>query len=267
MKQEKTKREVIEQLRALGVTEGGVLVVHTSFRAVRPVEGGPDGLIDALEEVLGDEGTLVMPTMTAGTSVFDPRVTPTLDMGVVAETFWRRPGVSRSTHPGASFAAKGKQAAVICAQQPLSPPHGLDSPIGRVYALNGEVLLLGVTHGENTSLHLAEAMANVPYSIEHPCVVEVDGEARTVMIPETDHCCENFSKMDSWLRSAQIQREGDVGYAAARLCSAKALVDLAIERLREEPLWFLCAPDSGCEECALAHASISGSVQQTQGSD
>ena len=245
-----------EQLSVLGVKRGGVLVVHTSFRAVRPVEGGPNGLIDALEMALGENGTLVMPTMTAGDAVFDPCKTPTLDMGVVAETFWRRPGVMRSTHPGASFAAKGKQAASICAHQRLSPPHGLDSPIGRVYELEGQILLLGVTHGENTSLHLAESMAQVPYSVEHPCVVEVDGRAETIMIAETDHCCENFSLMDTWLAGSQIQREGKVGHASAKLCQAKPLVDLAIERLKREPLLFLCAPDAGCEECDLARASI-----------
>ncbi len=245
-----------EQLSKLGVKRGGVLVVHTSFRAVRPVEGGPNGLIDALEMALGEDGTLVMPTMTAGDAVFDPCKTPTLDMGVVAETFWRRPGVMRSTHPGASFAAKGKKAALICAHQRLSPPHGLDSPIGRVYELEGQILLLGVTHGENTSLHLAESMAQVPYSVEHPCVVEVDGRAETIMIAETDHCCENFSLMDTWLAGSQIQREGKVGHASAKLCQAKPLVDLAIERLKREPLLFLCAPDAGCEECDLARASI-----------
>src|SRR5690348_18382419 len=99
-----------DQLRAIGVRRGGVLVVHTSFRAVRPVEGGPSGLIEALRRALGPEGTLVMPTMTDGESLFDPRSTPTVDMGIVAETFWRQDGVVRSTHPGGSFAAAGPRA-------------------------------------------------------------------------------------------------------------------------------------------------------------
>src|SRR5688572_5663583 len=139
------------QLAALGVRRGGVLLVHTSFRAVRPVEGGPAGLIEALGAALGPEGTLVMPTMTDGESVFDPASTPAVDMGVVAETFWRRPGVARSTHPGGSFAARGPHAARICAPQPLSPPHGPDSPPGRVHDLDGQVLLLGVGHDASTT--------------------------------------------------------------------------------------------------------------------
>src|SRR5688500_8549375 len=102
--------QVVSQLRALGVRRGGVLLVHTSFRAVRPMEGGPLGLLRALRTAIGEEGTLVMPTMTDGETVFDPASTPTCDMGITAELFWRQPGVRRSTHPGGSFAAEGPMA-------------------------------------------------------------------------------------------------------------------------------------------------------------
>lgn len=247
-------KTLTEQLRELGVREGGVLVVHTSFRAVRPVEGGPLGLITALRDALGPEGTLVMPTMTDGESVFDPRSTPTVDMGITAELFWRQPGVVRSTHPGGSFAAAGPHAELVCAPQPLAPPHGPDSPVGRVHDLDGQVLLLGVTHSEDTTLHLAEAIAGVPYSISHPCVVEVDGEAKTVMIPETDHCCRGFRRVDEWL--GERQRRGKVGNADARLVRSRDVVRVAVERLRAEPLVFLCA--SGCDECDAARASVGG---------
>jgi aminoglycoside 3-N-acetyltransferase len=250
-------RQLVEQLKALGVREGGVLLVHTSFRAVRPVEAGPLGLIAALRAALGRDGTLVMPTMTDGETLFDPRSTPTTDMGITAELFWRQPGVLRSTHPGGSFAAEGPLAEQICRPQPLSPPHGHDSPVGRVYDLDGQVLLLGVTHSENTTLHLAEAIARVPYSISHPCVVEVDGAARTVMIPETDHCCTGFRQADGWLRARGLQREGKVGNADARLCNSRDVVAVAVEHLASDPLIFLCPPESGCEECDTARASVS----------
>lgn len=248
--------QVAAQLRALGVKPGGVLLVHTSFKAVRPIEGGPLGLIRALRTAIGDDGTLVMPTMTDGESVFDPASTPTLDMGITAETFWRQPGVLRSTHPGGSFAAAGPLAERICAPQPLSPPHGPDSPPGRVYELGGQVLLLGVTHSENTTLHVAEAIAQVPYSVSHPTVVEVDGVAGTVMIAETDHCCRRFRLADEWLRERGLQREGKVGNADARLCASRDVVAVALERLAADPLLFLCPAREGCEECDAARASV-----------
>jgi aminoglycoside 3-N-acetyltransferase len=244
--------EIVAQLGALGVRRGGVLLVHTSFRQVRPVAGGPSGLIEALRSALGPDGTLVMPTMTDGESVFDPRSTPTTDMGITAETFWRQEGVVRSTHPGGSFAAAGPLAERICAPQPLAPPHGVDSPPGRVRDLDGQVLLLGVSHSECTMLHVAEAVAGVPYSVEHPCVVEVDGVPARVMIAETDHCCRGFTRMDAWLDARGLQREGRVGNAVAKLAGAQDLVAVAVLHLAEDPLVFLCPAGAGCEECDLA---------------
>jgi aminoglycoside 3-N-acetyltransferase len=251
-----TVTTLVDQLRALGVREASVLLVHTSFRAVRPVPGGPLGLIDALRAALGPEGTLVMPTMTSGQTVFDPRSTPTDGMGITAEVFWRLPGVLRSDHPGASFAAEGPFAARICQPQPLAPPHGVESPVGRVHDLDGHVLLLGVTHSENTTLHLAESIAKVSYRVSHPCVVETSGVVQTVLIEETDHCCVGFRLADAWLRARGLQREGKVGNADARLCKARHIVDVALEHLSTHPLIFLCPPNEGCEECDLARSSI-----------
>lgn len=248
--------ELAAQLRALGVRSGGVLLVHTSFRAVRPIQGGPLALIAALRDAVGEAGTLVMPAMTDGASPFDPASTPTCGMGITAELFWRQPGVVRSGHPGASFAAAGPRAEEICAPQPLSPPHGPDSPVGRVHALGGQVLLLGVGHSESTTLHLAEALAEVPYSVEHPCVVMVGGEARTIPIAETDHCCRRFNQMDAWLREAGLQREGKVGHAHARLADSRDVVEMAGLRLRADPTVFLCPAAGRCAECDLARASM-----------
>lgn len=240
---------VAAQLVALGVRRGGVLLVHTSFRAVRPVEGGPLGLVEGLRRALGPDGTLVMPTMTDGERVFDPRTTPTVGMGAVAETFWRQPGVLRSTHPGGSFAAEGPHAEVICAPQPLEPPHGPDSPPGRVLTLGGQVLLLGVEHSESTMLHVAESLANVPYSIGVPTVV---APGVTAIIHETDHCCANFDKVEGWLAIAK----SNVGNARAKLADARALVDAACARLTEDPLVFLCPSGAACDACDVARASI-----------
>ncbi len=247
---------LVEQLVALGVRRGGVLLVHSSFRAIRPVEDGPSSVIAALRQAIGHRGTLVMPAMTDGESPFDPASTPTFEMGVVPELFWRQPGVLRSTHPGGSFAAAGPAAGQICAAQPLEPPHGPDSPVGRVHQLGGQVLLLGVGHDANTTLHLAEALAKVPYAVTHPCVVVADGAPRTIEIAETDHCCRNFALADGWLRFTGAQREGPFGHAQARLMESTAVVETALRHLRARPLVFLCAPAAGCGECDRARASV-----------
>ncbi len=234
-----------------------MLVVHSSFRAIRPVEGGPLGVITALRTALGSSGTLVMPSMTGGENPepYDPRQSPTRDMGVVAETFWRQPGVLRGDHPTSTFAAVGRYAQRIVAPQPLSPPHGEDSPVGRVHELGGSVLLLGVGHDANTTMHLAEDLAGVPYQALDRALVRDGDEVREVLVTEPDHCCQGFSAADDWLREDGAQREGRVGNAEARLFAARDLVRTVVPRLTADPLRFLCAEGSGCEDCDDARRS------------
>jgi aminoglycoside 3-N-acetyltransferase-4 len=94
---ELSKAEITSRLRAMGVDRAGVLLVHTSFRALRPVEGGPLGLIEAIRDVLGPTGTLAMPSFSGSDDEpFDPGTSPASpDLGIVADTFWRLPGVLR----------------------------------------------------------------------------------------------------------------------------------------------------------------------------
>jgi aminoglycoside 3-N-acetyltransferase len=247
--------EVVDQLRALGVEEGGVLLVHTSFRAVRPVAGGPRGLIEALRAALGPGGTLVMPSWTGQDDVpFDPAATDASeDLGVVADTFWRMPGVARSDHPFA-FAATGPRAAEIVADPLRLPPHVPASPVGRVHDLDGQVLLLGVNHDADTTLHLAELLAGVPYRQRKHITVLRDGHPVRVEYGENDHCGERFTLADGWLRERGLQSEGLVGHARARLFRARDVVRVTREHLAGDPLLFLHPPGAGCEECDLARA-------------
>lgn len=255
-REELRSAHVAAQLRALGLEESGVLLVHTSFRAVRPIEGGPAGLVEALRAAIGPAGTLVMPSWTGSDEEpFDPRTTPAApDLGVVAETFRRLPGVARSEHAFA-FAALGPRAAEIVAGPLPLPPHAPDSPVGRVHALGGQVLLLGVGHDANTTLHLAELLAGVPYRVPKHVTVLRDGRRARVAYGENDHCCARFALADGWLRARGLQREGRVGHAHARLAHARDVVSVALERLAADPLVFLHAAGEGCEECDVARAS------------
>ena len=101
---------------------------------------------------------------------YQPSSTPASpDLGIVADTFWRQPGVVRSKHVNA-FAAVGPHADDVNVDVFPLPPHIPESPIGRVHDLDGQVLLLGVGHDANTTLHLAEVIANVPYRIPRTCM-------------------------------------------------------------------------------------------------
>ena len=248
---------LVQQLRTLGVRPGQVLLVHASYRALRPVEGGPRGAIEALLEALGPSGTLVMPSWTGRDDLpFDPWTTPSsADLGALAETFWRMPGVRRSAHPFA-FAARGPRAEeVVVGPLPL-PPHAPGSPVDRVQALDGRVLLLGVGHDANTTLHLAELMAGVPYGVTNAITVLQDGVPVRLDYKENDHCCRRFALADAWLRAAGLQSEGRIGNAPSRLFRSRDVLRLAVEHLRREPLLFLHAAGEGCADCDEARASL-----------
>jgi aminoglycoside N3'-acetyltransferase len=249
--------DLVDQLRRLGVEPGGILLVHTAFRAVRPVEGGPLTLIEALRAALGPAGTLVMPSWTGNDDEpFEPATTPAAaDLGIVADLFWRQPGVLRSDHPIA-FAAAGPAAARILRDPLPMPPHRLESPVGRVYEADGQVLLLGVGHDSNTTIHLAEILAGVPYRVPASCTVIREGRPIRVAFGENLTCCELFAAMDSWLRARGLQAEGRVGHAEARLARSRTIVEEAVSRVRRDPLLFLHPEQAGCAECDRARRSL-----------
>lgn len=250
-----SRDEITEQIRALGVQPGGVLVVHTAFSKVAPVEGGSRGLIEALLNALGPAGTLVMPCMADDDDhPFDPKTSPCFAMGVVADTFWRMEGVLRSDSPHA-FAATGPRAAEITAAHPVDVPHGLDSPVGRVYKLDGQVLLLGVGHDADTTVHLAENLSGVRYRRACSAMVFLNGQPTRIDYGEVDHCCENFALLDTWLETAGQQRRGVIGHAEARLARSRDIVAAALARLRENETVFL-HPAGVCGECDEARASL-----------
>ena len=236
--------------------EGATLLVHSSYRAVRPVAGGPAGLIEALLGTVGPDGTVVMPSWGGDDRApFDPRATPVAaDLGVTADLLWRRPDARRSDHPFA-FAAVGRHAEEITADPLPLPPHRYESPVGRVHQLGGQILLLGVGHDVDTTIHLAEVMAGVPYGVPKHCTVLSGGRAVRVEYRENDHCCERFALADGWMREAGLQREGKVGNALARLVESRDLVRVVLARLVREPLIFLHPHGSGCGECDQARLS------------
>lgn len=251
-----SRKRLVEQLQRLGVQHGAVLLVHTSFRAVRPVAGGPAGLIEALLQALGPEGTLTMPTWPGDDDApyrLDLPADP--DLGVTAEIFRRRSNTLRSLHSEA-FSAEGPAAAEVVGDPLPIPPHIPESPVGRVRDLDGQILLLGVGHERNTTLHLAEVMAGVRYGVPAHATVMRDGKPVRIDYLENDHCCRRFVQADDWLRARGLQQEGIVGHAEARLMRSRDLVETACVRLAEDPTVFLHPREAGCAECDEARIPL-----------
>jgi aminoglycoside N3'-acetyltransferase len=172
----------------------------------------------------------------------------------------------RSDHPFA-FAAAGPQAARLTSDTLPLPPHRPESPVGRVHELDGQVLLLGIGHDADTTLHLAEVLADVPYRVPKHCTILQGGRPVRVDYWENDHCCARFALADEWLRTRGLQAERPVGHAHARLVRARDIVDVALDYLRNDPLVFLHGPPAACAECDAARQSTLRAAGAATGAD
>jgi len=248
-----TTASLIADLSNLGVQPGMLLNVHCSMSRLGWVAGGVQSVNAALLKQLGATGTLMMPTHSSQLTdpstwrappvpeswwdilrrempAYDKARTPTRNMGLVAESFRTYPGVARSAHPQVSHAASGPLAERIVAEHPLDCFFGERSPIGKLYELDGYVLLLGVSHGNNTALHLAEHRADFPGKTRHDegAPIIVGGKRRWQKFRPLKVSDDDFAEIGEAFGAAGGEILKSVGAAEARLMRARELVDFAV---------------------------------------
>jgi aminoglycoside 3-N-acetyltransferase len=248
-----TVDSLARDLAALGLAPGGVAIVHSSMNALGYVIGGPVAVIAALERVLGPDGTLVMPTFSgqltdpagwvappvpadwwplirAHEPAFDAAATPTRIMGAIPELFRTLPGTRRSDHPHVSFAARGKHADAITAGHGLANSLGETSPLARLHALDARILLLGVGHANNSSIHLAEYRTRFPTRKREQKGGPVvrDGKRVWAIYDDIEFDTGDFAALGVAFGASGQERTGRVGQAPARLMRQRDLVDFAV---------------------------------------
>ena len=253
-----TVETLANDLGALGVTEGAVVLAHISLSRLGRVVGGEQAVIEALLRVVGPSGTVVMPAQSwqlcdpeylgdpevprevwplirENLPAYDPAVTPTRTMGAVAELFRSLPGAVRSSHPHRSFAALGPHAAQIVAVHDLDSPNGERSPLKAMYDLDGHTLLLGVGHDKSTILHLAEHRSGtLTETMRNGAPLLVNGRRRWVEYAEIVVQDDDFDDVGAdFARETGQERVGRVGDATARLVPQRPLVDYAVRWFAE----------------------------------
>ena len=252
------KQDILDALLSVGVSKGQTIMVHTSLSSLGFVCGGAQMVIEALIEAVGNEGTIMMPTQswknldpTTGVHWEEPEdwwqlirdnwpaynkeITPTNTMGAVAEMFRKWPGALRSDHPARSVAAWGKNAEYLTVVHDLSNIFGEGSPIGKLYELDGLVLLIGVGYDKNTSLHLADVRADYPgkhNSIEHSAVMENGHRAwkqyETLFVDGED-----FDEIGVAFENIYSIHKEALGNGVIRLMKQRDLVDFAVRWIEE----------------------------------
>jgi len=255
-----TRESLVRDLRALGIGAGEVLLVHASLRRVGWVNGGAAEVVAALREVLGEPGTLVVPTQTADNSdtsrqhlariagmsddeiqrfraampPFDAQTTSATGMGQIAEQVRCTPGAVRSTHPQTSFAALGPLAAPLLAGHAPDCHLGEESPLAQLYKAGARLLLLGVDYSACCAFHLGEYRYTATPPIQpYGCVVTANGRAQwrryyDVVLDDSD-----FRDLGAAFEATGQVIRGTVGSANCRLADVVAAVDFATNWLAE----------------------------------
>ncbi len=252
------RSEIVDALRNVGLQAGDSVMVHTSLGKLGYVCGGAQTVIEALIEVVGQDGTIMMPTQSwknldpeigvhwnadeadwdkirENWPAYDKAITPTNTMGAVAEMFRSWPGAIRSDHPARSVAAWGKNAEYLTANHDLSNIFGDTSPVGKLYELEGKVLLIGVDYDKNTSIHLADVRAEYPgkhNSVEHSAVIE-NGKRVWKAYETLFVDGEDFVDIGAAFETAHTVSKVKLGDAEIKLMDQRELVDFAVEWIEE----------------------------------
>ena len=170
-----TRETLAQDLRRLGVEPGDIVFVHSSFKSLGKVDGGAGTVIAAMEDALGPEGLLLMPSFNLveqelRVDSWDPATTPST-VGWLTEFFRCMPGTFRSDHYSHSVAARGKGAEPFVAghrrreglpapwdREPWGRTYGTDSPMLKACDADGKLLMLGVDYHSSTYVHVVEVL-------------------------------------------------------------------------------------------------------------
>lgn len=227
------KGDLLRQLEQSGISPEATVMVHTSVKAVGPLENGGDTLLDALMEYFRS-GLLLLPTHTwdkvgTETMVYDPLTSPPC-VGILPKLFLQRKEAHRSLHPTHSIAAVGKRAEeYIRGEEDAGTPAPTFGCWGRLYDEKASILLIGVGQNRNTYLHGVEEYLDIPQRLApQPQEITIrlpDGSSikrvfRRHYNPYTNDVSQYYVKMEPAFRKGGALRDGQLGDAIVQICDA-----------------------------------------------
>ncbi len=162
---EVTRDQLVSTFQEHGLTTGDGVILHSALQFLGKPTGGVEIYLDALQSILGPQGTIAVPTFNfsfARGERYDPDQTPSVGMGAFAEYVRQRPEARRTHHPMQSVAVIGFHADDLAERDTLSA-FDSGSAFERLLELNFKVLLAGTGMRAVALVHYAEQRARVPY--------------------------------------------------------------------------------------------------------
>ena len=258
-------RDIVKSFQKLGLNMERRVMLHASLPAIGEVKGGAETVVGSL---IASCGAVITPTFTLRSMVSPPHgpednamvygekieggAAPEIfhkdmpvdeKMGIIAETLRQHPAAERSSHPLLSFA--GVNAGEALALQSLDDPWG---PVKWMADEDGDVLLIGVDHTRNVSLHYAEFLVNRKQFIRWALI-----QAKIVEIPHWPGCSDGFQAITSHING--FVRQEQIGNAIAELIPLRDLINTATGWMREDPQAMLCNSED-CEKCVLVRQAL-----------
>lgn len=252
-----TKEYVKDRLSDLGAPKDRIVLVHSALRLVGEVEGGGEGLLDALIEYFTEDGGLLcIPTHTWANLGTDKitldLMNPESNLGALSAIALKDSRGIRSENPTHSmvvFGDRKRAERFVSGEINVKTPTAPESCYGKIYDEDGYILLLGVGQEKNTYLHCVAEKLDLPNRMsDKPIKVTVrrsTGEMieSEMLLYETDFKVDvsyRFPKYDTAFRYRGCTRQGFVGNAPTQLCHARGMLDtvkLIFERSEgEDPM-------------------------------
>ena len=240
-------QRLMSDLHALGIDPSGTLLVHSSMKAIGPVDGGADTVLDALSEHMRN-GLLVLPTHTwdrvnADQPLYSVRETACC-VGILPELFRKRTGVIRSQHPTHSVAALGRDAAAFTEGDAFfETPLHRSGPWGRLLDRRATLLFIGCDLTKNTYMHGVEEWLDIPDNLTGEGVTLFTERMDGTVVPvrqrqHKGHRSDTFWKVEPLLLANGAMKLGRFGDATARVVDALRLTEILYVLLERNPWLF-----------------------------
>ncbi|CAN5487937.1 AAC(3)-VI family aminoglycoside N-acetyltransferase [soil metagenome] len=245
---ENYKTKIVGDLQNLGLQKAGVILVHSSLRSLGPIPDKANLVIESLLEVLGEEGTLLMPALSYETvskknPYFDVNKTPSC-VGALTEFFRKKEGVIRSVHPTHSVCGIGNLAEAVLQDHSIDQtPCGPNSPFRKLKEVNGKILFIGCGLRPNTSMHAVEELVEPPYLFGEEVIFNITSKNKNLPpIKMRTHDFvgwkQRYDRVENILSPEELKK-GKVLDAESFLIEAPAMWKKAYEILKQDPFYFV----------------------------